>query len=314
MTTSIVAGPGDTWGIAGPQFLWLYFGLAALAIIAVLIWRRGYTGGPSLRKARDLTPTQAALINGDRRLAVYASLASLRAAGAIESDKRGYLKQLTLPPTGASELDRAVCAIAGKQVTALGVQTNPLVREVLDRNEAELAQEGWLLDESTRRSVRLGALVVFTVVAIGIARIFAGIDNNRPVTNLVLLMIPVVVVAFALLRVPRVSASGKRLLTRMRRQAHHLAPSESPSWSTYGPQAAALSVGLFGVGAFWLADPAFAQAAELQRNIAQTGTGYYDSGSSSIGGSCGSGSSGSGCGGGSSGGGGCGGGGGGCGG
>src|SRR5258706_1323148 len=111
MTTSIVAGPGDTWGIAGPQFLWLYFGLAALAIIAVLIWRRAYTAGPSLRTARDLTPTQAALINGDRRLAVYSSLAALRAAGAVESDKGGKLRQAALPPVGASELDRAIYAV-----------------------------------------------------------------------------------------------------------------------------------------------------------------------------------------------------------
>ena len=42
-----MAGPGDTWGIAGPDFLWLYAGLAALAIIAAFIWRRGSTcAGP----------------------------------------------------------------------------------------------------------------------------------------------------------------------------------------------------------------------------------------------------------------------------
>jgi uncharacterized protein (TIGR04222 family) len=304
MTTSIVAGPGDTWGVPGPQFLWLYFGLAALVIIAVLVWRRGYTAGPSLRNARDLTATQAALINGDRRLAVYSSLAALRAAGSIESDARGYLSQVALPPTGASELDRAVYAATAGGITALGVQTHRTVRDVLDRTEAELARDGWILDETARRSVRMGALVVFAVVAIGIARVVAGVGNDRPVTNLVLMLVPVAVVAFALLAVPRVSRAGRRLLAKMRRDAHHLAPNQSPSWSTYGPGAAALSVGLFGVGAFWLADPAFAQAAELQRNVAQTGGGSFDSGSSSSSSDSG-GSGGSSCGGG---GGGCGGG------
>ena len=315
MTTSIVAGPGDTWGIPGPQFLWLYFCLAAVGIVAVLIWRRAYTRGPSLRSARDLTATQAALLNGDRRLAVYSSLAALRAAGAIESDPRGYLRQIGHPPTGASELDRAVYALAGHNgITATGVQSHQSIREVLDRAESELGRLGWILDEDARRGVRMGAAIVFAIVAVGIARIISGIGNDKPVFNLILLVIPVVIFAFALLNTPRVTRSGKRMLTKMRNDVRHLSPSQSPSWSTYGPQAAALSVGLFGVGALWLADPAFAQAAELQRNVAQTGSGYYDSGSSSSSSSdsssssCSSGDSGgSSCGGSSCGGGGCGG-------
>ncbi|WP_433058009.1 TIGR04222 domain-containing membrane protein [Dactylosporangium sp. CS-033363] len=310
MTTSIVAGPGDTWGIPGPQFLWLYIGLAAVAIIGVLIWRRSITRGPSLRNARDLTSTQAALINADRRLAVYSSLAALRAAGSIETDKRGYIRQTALPPTGASELDRAIYSLAHNGITTTGVLTHATVRAILDRNEAELAQAGWILDEQTRRTVRMGALVVFGVVLLGIVRVFAGVSNNRPVTNLVLLIIPVAVIAFVLLAVPRVSSSGKTKLTMMRAAARHLSPTQKPSWSTYGPQAAALSVGLFGVGAFWLADPAFASDAELQRHITQTG--FTGSSSSSDGGSSSScSSSSSSCSGGSScgGGGGCGGGG-----
>ncbi|MFB9446204.1 TIGR04222 domain-containing membrane protein [Dactylosporangium vinaceum] len=314
METSIVAAPGDTWGIPGPQFLWLYFGLAAVAIIGVLIWRRSITGGPSLRSARDLTPTQAALINGDRRLAVYSSLAALRTAGSIETDKQGKLRQTAIPPTGAPELDRAIYSVAANGITTTGVQTHPTVRAVLDRAESELAQAGWILDSQARRTVRMGALVVFAVVALGIARVFAGIANERPVTNLVLMMIPVLVIALFLLGVPRVSSSGKRLLARMRSAAQHLSPGQKPSWATYGPQAAALSVGLFGVGAFLVADPAFAAEAELQRNIALTGSGYSggstsygcsssssgDSGSSSScssGSSCGSSCGGGGCGG-----------------
>src|SRR5688500_689444 len=205
MTTSIVAAPGDTWGIPGPQFLWLYAGLAAVAIIGVLIWRRGYTGGPSSRNAHDLTATQAALINGDRRLAVYSSLAALRAAGAIESDKRGYLRQTALPPAGASELDRAVYAVTRNGISATGVQTHQSVRDVLDRTEAELARAGWILDAPARRAVRMGALVVFAVLAIGFARVFDGINNDKPFFFLLLLLCPVIVFAFGLLHAPRVS-------------------------------------------------------------------------------------------------------------
>lgn len=305
MRTSIVAGPGDTWGIAGPDFLWLYAGLAALAIITAFVWRRGYLRGPSLHRARDLTPTQAALLNGDRRLAVYSSLAALRAAGSIDTDVRGTLRQLGHAPVGASELDRTIHAAAGRGLTARTVQSDSAVVEVLKRTEQQLTQAGWLLDDDRRRAVRMASVIVFAVVAIGLARIFAGTLNDRPIGYLVLLIVPVVLIALLFLRVPRITTNAKRLVNQMRMRALHLAPRQSPSWSTYGPEAAALSIGLFGASAFFLADPEFAEAAELQRNVASSGGGDSsswsyssgDSGSSSSS-SCGGGGGGSSCGGG----------------
>jgi uncharacterized protein (TIGR04222 family) len=314
MRTSIVAGPGDTWGIAGPDFLWLYAGLAVLAIITAFIWRRASLRGPSLRRARDLTPTQAALLNGDRRLAVYSSLAALRAAGAIDTNNRGKLRQVNRTPVGAGELDRTIIAATGRGVTARTVQTDPAVVDVLKRTEDQLTLAGWLVDEDRRRAVRVAAFIVFAVVAVGAARIIAGILNDRPVTFLVMAVIPVVFIAFLFLRVPRLTTNAKRLLQRMRLQARHLSPRQSPSWSTYGPEAAALSIGLFGAAAFFFADPEFAEAAELQRHVASSGGGDfggYSGGSSSDSGSSSScSSSSSSCGGGGSS---CGGGGGGCG-
>jgi hypothetical protein len=80
----------------------------------------------------------------------------------------------------------------------------------------------------------------------------------------------------------------------MRRSSKHLRPDSSPSWSTYGPGAAALGVGLFGTAAIWAADPAFAADAEIQRqSIGSNGwTGGSDGGgggSSCGGGGCGGG-------------------------
>ena len=71
-----------------------------------------------------------------------------------------------------------------------------------------------------------------------------------------------------------------------------------PDWAVYGPSGAALSVGVFGVGALWAADPAFAGELALQRATAASGSG---SGGDTGGSSCSSGSScggGGGCGGG----------------
>jgi uncharacterized protein (TIGR04222 family) len=294
MRTSIQAGPGDTWGIAGPDFLWLFAGLAALAIVTAFVWRRAYLRGPSLRRARHLTPTQAALLGGDRRLAVYSSLAALRAARAVDTDPGGKLRQVGHPPAGLSELDRAVHAAAGRGVSARSVPTDPAVADVLQRTEDQLTAAGWLLDADRRRAAKMASLIVFAVAALGVARIVAGVVNDKPIGFLVMLVLPVVVIALLFRGVPRVTTNGRHLLTRMRMRAQHLSPRQSPSWSTYGPEAAAMSIGLFGAGAFFLADPSFAASAELERNVAAGGDSGYSGGGSD------SGSSGSSCGGGSS--------------
>src|SRR5262249_45259256 len=146
--------------------------------------------------------------------------------------------------------------------------THPEVRSVLDRAEGELISAGWLLGPAQRRNVRLGALFMFAVLALGILRAAAGSANGRPIGYLVLVMIPVAIAALLLLRAPYRTGGAQALLARMRNSSGHLRPNQSPSWSTYGPAGAALGVGLFGAMALWAADPAFANAAEIQRQQA----------------------------------------------
>src|SRR5205814_9211490 len=73
-----------TWGISGPTFLVGYAALGIVILAAVMIWRRQQTAGPT-GPLRGLTPTEVALLNGGRQLAVYSSLAALRAAGAVQT-------------------------------------------------------------------------------------------------------------------------------------------------------------------------------------------------------------------------------------
>jgi uncharacterized protein (TIGR04222 family) len=284
----------NTWGISGPDFLVDYALLTAVVLIAVLVWRRAYTGGPSV--AVELTATQLAFLNGGRQLAVYSSIAALRAAGAIEGEG-GRVRAVGPLPVPALELDRAVHNAAAGNPSQVEIEGDRRVQEILDRVEAGLLADGWLLTSAQRSLVRRGSLAMLAVLVLGAFRLAAGLSAGKPVGYLILMMLGVLVLVLGLRAVGVKSRAARRVLATRRSEARHLAPSQHPAWSTYGPSGAALGVGLFGASALWAADPAFAEAAAIQGRYPGTG------GGGDGGGGCGGG----GCGGGGCGGGGCGG-------
>src|SRR5205814_9583791 len=119
---------------------------------------------------RGLPPTEVALLNGGRRLAVYSSLAALRAAGAVQTAS-GYLMQVGPVPVGAPDLDRAIHAAAGQRPLRSGdILTDPRVAGALDRAEAQLTDAGLVLTPSQRSHVRRGALAFLALLLLGIVR------------------------------------------------------------------------------------------------------------------------------------------------
>ncbi len=139
------------------------------------------------------------------------------------------------------------------------------------------------------------------LVLVGVLRLIAGIQRDKPVGLLIPSLAFAVVLFLALLVVNRIATTAAiRGMRSLRQQHGHLSPRQSPSYATYGASGAAMGVALFGAASLYSMDPAFAAEAEIHRATA--------AGAGSSGSSCGSGSS---CSGGSScgGGGGCGGGG-----
>jgi uncharacterized protein (TIGR04222 family) len=283
---------GATWGISGPTFLLIYVALGVVILAGAIIWRRRYTSGPT-GPLRSLTPTEVALLTGGRELAVYSSLAALRAAEAVQIEG-GHLRQIGPVPSGAPELDRAIHAAAGlRSLRSRDVAADPAVAAVLERTEAELTESGLILSPAVRAHVRRGALAGVALLVFGIVRAIAGTQNGKPIGNLVLLLVLAGAGTLALAYVPRLSRAARASVATLRRDASHLRPSQSPSWATYGPASAALGVGLFGTAAIWAADPAFAADAEIRRQTLASSGGYSggDGGSSSScgGGGCGGG-------------------------
>ena len=298
-----LAAPGETWGIPGTTFLALY--LTAVVSVAVLaaVHRSVLFAGTRGAHVDTLGPQQIAYLNGGDRLAVYAALGGLRGAGAIGSAPDKTLLQSGPMPSGVTPLDTAVYNAAGKRIRARDVINDSWVRSALDQLRSGLEANGLAVTATAMRAARLWVLAGVALIAIGVARLFAGLANDRPVGFLFFGIVVAVLVTLTLRRGTRyATTAARKSMTRVRRQYDYLSPQQSPSYATYGAAGAAMGVALFGAASLYSMDPSFAAEAEIQRHTAGGDGGSYGGGDS--------GSSGSSCGGG---GGGCGGGGGGCG-
>lgn len=294
---------GDTWGISGPTFLLAYAVLTVAVLVAALRTRRALTDvSPEHPVSRlDERPYDVAYLNGGGELAVTAALSAMNRAGTISTAGRGVVVAAERPASRADELERAIHhAAATGPVPRRALPAVGAVASALHRVEQRLISAGLLLTAERRRRIRLSGGWVLAVGAFGVVRVMAGYANNRPVGFLIILVFLVTVFGVLLAgNAPRRTRAGDALLRQLATEYHSLAPSTRPDWAHYGPSGAALAVGVFGVGALWTADPAF--AAELAAQRATSGSfgfvsGGESGGGSSSGGSCGGG--GGGCGGG----------------
>lgn len=309
---------GPTWGITGPTFLALYAVVAVLALVATRLHRRRVAGrGPEPQLDR-LHPYALALLAGGPHRAVGACVAALRADGVVEPQEvagRTRLRE-TGRPLSPSVGDRPAWGSAGpapsaaadaldRAVLELVRQGLPVHRAVQDRDGAaaleqlqdDLVQAGALLAPEQRVPARLAALWPGAVALLGAARISAGVANGRPVA--ILAVVTTVMLALTLwfgARTPDRHPAVPAALQRLRDGSPHLEPATVPSLATYGAATAATAVALGGFAVLAAADPAMAQAEELndlQRRMAASsggdgsGGGGGDGGGGGCGGGCG---------------------------
>ncbi|MER7420803.1 TIGR04222 domain-containing membrane protein [Micromonospora peucetia] len=301
---TVLAAPGDTWGISGPAFLGVYLLAAVVIIVGTVVHRLTVLSGPSVNGVGQLGPQQVAYLNGGEQLAIWASLGGLRSSGAIGVRPDRRLATGGSLPAGITPLDQAIHFAASRNATTRELRRDEWVRRALDQLRTSLEQRGLALAPARRSTLRRGAFLLCALLLVGILRIFAGLANDRPVGWLVLSQIPLIVAAILLYRVPWRTRAATLTLRSLRRQHTYLAPASAPAYATYGAAGAAMGVALFGTASLWAMDPGFAAQAEIQRQ-AISGTGGSSGGD---GGGSSGGDGGSSCGGGGSCGGGCGGG------
>lgn len=285
----VIAAPGDTWGVSGPTFLKSYLTAVAVTIGMALLFRLLPPPVTRPESLDRITPIQAAYLNGGGKLAIYAAIAELRAAGGIGVAPRSHrLVALKSPPAAASDLARAVHAAVSTPIPVRKVRRDPGVRAVLKDLRDGLVRASLAIGPIQHRLARLATMALFVLLGLGFARLIAGLANGKPVGFLIISLLAVLLACFLLRRVPyRTWASGP-LLNALRREFLHLAPEQSPAHETYGAASAAMGVALYGTAALWELDPMFAERAEIRRGaLAATGGffgGYSGTGATACGG------------------------------
>ncbi|MGN9909716.1 TIGR04222 domain-containing membrane protein [Phytohabitans sp. LJ34] len=278
---------GDTWGIGSATFAVAYALLAAAAVAGALLHRHRALAGSDRMPAADPHPQQVAYLQGGPELATYSALAALRCAGAVgvatdpaETGERPRRRLVATgpPPDGATALERAVHDAAARSADPGAVAADPAVATELARVEREMESAGLVPDADTHGALTTARHLLTAVLVLGVARLLAGIANEKSIIFLMLVLLALgATIAVLWRKRPRRTRAGDRVLAALREDHSHLAPPNNPAWQVYGPAAAALAVGLYGSNALWVADPGFAAEAAVRKDLA---TAYANSTSS----------------------------------
>lgn len=293
----------DTWGVPGPTFLRFYLLTALVVVVGSLVYRSRMLAGQPTVGAGRLGPQQVAYLNGGDQLAIWTALGGLRGSGAVGVGPDRRLTADGSLPSGVTPLDQAVHHAARNHLHTRELARDQRVVRALTELREGLERQGLALPPEQRAAARRGAWWVLALMALGAARIAAGLANGRPVGFLLIACLVLIVPLVLLARVPWRTRAADAALRELRRSNSHLSPASAPAYATYGAAGAAMGVALFGTVSLWTLDPGFAEQAEIQRQALNTGggSGFGGSGSSCGGGggsSCGGGGGGGGCGGG----------------
>ncbi|MFD0742946.1 TIGR04222 domain-containing membrane protein [Phytohabitans flavus] len=221
---TVLAAAGDTWGIPGSTFAASFAGAAAVLLIAALIHRIVLFSGRHTPVDR-LGPQQAAYLNGGDKLAVYSSLAGLRATNAIAALPGRTLVASGPMPPNVTPLDQAVYHAASQHVRARDVVNDQWVRTALAELRDDLERRGLARDRHTRKAARAVPFLMLALAGLGGVRMIAGAANGKPVGILAALVIVMAFLAlFFIGSIRPVTRAGGRTLGEMRRQHAYLSP------------------------------------------------------------------------------------------
>jgi uncharacterized protein (TIGR04222 family) len=179
---------GDTWGISGPRFLTIYAFLLALAYLVVVLGRWVLARPPAAMPTwpGELDPYEVATLAGGERHAVTTATFRLNQDGvlAVGGDPPTLTPSGPLP-TNAHPVERAVYQRAAAGSPAGEVLSEAERTPVLAALHERLVQRGLLVRPERARKARLLVAVPAAVLLLGVARLAAGLANDKPVSYLV---------------------------------------------------------------------------------------------------------------------------------
>lgn len=237
--TLVLAALPNPFDLSGPRFLALYGGLLAITIVAAAALRqllrvRTDDRASSHAALANLGTYDAAYLAGGAEQLFQTALVSLIERGlvALDRDDRG---RPALVPNGASMTRSGVDSVEHSILAALETGADPrkstarlAVRDEAERIAARL--EGLGLLETKTSFAAAGfwpAMSLLALASFGAAKVVIGIQRERPVGFLVMLLVLTVALAVFFGIRPRLTLRGRALLHELRQRSRRLARSTS---------------------------------------------------------------------------------------
>ncbi|SHG11130.1 TIGR04222 domain-containing membrane protein [Streptoalloteichus hindustanus] len=215
----------EPWGLSGPEFLLVYvvaLGLAAVWLVAARHRMRVADGRPRTLSSEEL----AYLAGGPSRLADLA-VGRLVTSGALRVSRGGGLRATGVPASWVIDADLLSLVAVGRALTVsqlrAAARTLPAVEEI----ERRLVASGAVVDpEHARAGATRAVLPAALVGVVGVLRLVNGIELNRPVLWLSLLLaLTALVVVLGLVRPhPLRTTFGDQLVATARARRYSQVP------------------------------------------------------------------------------------------
>jgi uncharacterized protein (TIGR04222 family) len=236
------------YDLPGPEFLGLYLGLliAVAASAGVLHWWLRKPGPAIDQEDPPLTPYETAYLAGGKQAAVHAAVVGLARKDAVSVTGAGRLSASESISGITHPLEWAVYEEVNQ---SQDVRLSKLsASEPLVRIRESLEERGLLVAAARRTWVRLvPTLVCLSLVLFGLGKIVVGIDRQRPVAFLIVLVAFTALWALGMCLLPvERSRRGDDLLRRLRTRNAALKTTLQTAPTAAGGDDTALAVALFG--------------------------------------------------------------------
>jgi uncharacterized protein (TIGR04222 family) len=248
-------GGTNPFDFRGPQFL-AFFGLLTVGVglLAEGLRRSLARGGPE--EPAGLPAYELAMLAGGNPRTVTTALAALlnREEVAISATTDGpqLVRTNKEPAAEVHPLERAVWEQLRREGSLTVPNLTGAMTETLVPLRRSLEQRGLLLTPAQAAKVRWWPmLVALTVPAVGLVKIFVGLQRDRPVGFLALATVVTLVLGLIRFsRQPTLSRAGGRCLRRARQKQAALKAKAGYLRQAHSPLEVALplSVALFGTG------------------------------------------------------------------
>jgi uncharacterized protein (TIGR04222 family) len=245
----------NTWGISGSDFLLIYGTLCLACCVVVWLRRVALTRSGPLTHRYQLDECELGMLSGGPRLALTVAAAALARTGAIEAVPGARLEVRHRPKSHATSIESELFeALEREPKLPVRRLKRKLVRaDAIRQLEDRLVSAGLMIDR--RRARWLGQLwqFAFPLLALGVARLIAGLANHKPIGDLTVLVCLVVIAMFVFVRErPYATSAGESVLGRERIKYR--------KWQSAGNVHPDLATALFGTPALWRLNPALAAA------------------------------------------------------